>query len=54
MQARPKLLRLLIKVSNSDRNHYENKCVALDRQIDALVYELYELTPAEIALVENS
>jgi hypothetical protein len=29
-----------------------NKCHALDRQIDALVYELYELTPEEIALVE--
>ena len=24
-----------------------------DRQIDALVYELYELTPAEIAIVEG-
>jgi len=30
-----------------------NKCHALDRQIDALVYELYELTPEEIALVET-
>lgn len=29
------------------------KCAALDRQIDALVYELYELTPEEIALVEG-
>jgi hypothetical protein len=29
------------------------KCAALDRQIDALVYELYGLTDAEIALVEN-
>ncbi len=28
------------------------KCAALDRQIDALVYELYGLTEAEIALVE--
>ncbi len=25
-----------------------------DRQIDNLVYELYELTTAEIAIVENS
>jgi type I restriction-modification system DNA methylase subunit len=39
--------------TDSDRNHYENKCAALDRQIDALVYELYELTPDEIAIVEN-
>lgn len=28
------------------------KCAALDRQIDALVYKLYELTEDEIALVE--
>jgi Na+/phosphate symporter len=27
---------------------------ATDKQIDKLVYELYELTPAEIAIVENS
>jgi hypothetical protein len=30
------------------------KCAALDNQIDTLVYELYELTPAEKALVEAS
>ncbi|SBV37728.1 conserved hypothetical protein [uncultured Stenotrophomonas sp.] len=29
------------------------ECTALDRQIDTLVYELYGLTDAEIALVEN-
>lgn len=29
------------------------KCAALDRQIDALVYELYGLSPDEIALVEG-
>ena len=29
------------------------KCAALDRQIDALVYELYGLTEEEIALVER-
>jgi len=27
---------------------------ATDRQIDKLVYELYELTPEEIAIVENN
>lgn len=26
----------------------------LEREIDRLVYELYELTPEEIAIVENS
>ncbi len=40
--------------TDSDRNHLEAKCANLDRQIDALVYELYELTPEEIALVENA
>jgi hypothetical protein len=30
------------------------KCAALDRQIDALVYDLYGLTEAEIALVEDA
>ena len=39
--------------TDSDRRFYENKCAAIDRQIDALVYELYELSPAEIALVEG-
>ncbi len=38
--------------TDRDKDFYTNKCHALDRQIDALVYELYELTPEEIALVE--
>jgi hypothetical protein len=38
--------------SGKDKDFYTNKCAALDRQIDALVYELYELTTEEIALVE--
>lgn len=29
------------------------KCAALDRQIGALVYELYGLSDAEIALIEG-
>jgi len=37
-----------------DKTFYENKCATLDRQIDSLVYELYELTPAEIAIVESA
>ncbi len=40
--------------SDKDKDFYTNKCAALDRQIDKLVYELYELTPEEIARVENS
>ncbi len=38
--------------TDRDKDFYTNKCHALDRQIDALVYELYELLPEEIALVE--
>jgi adenine-specific DNA-methyltransferase len=40
--------------SDKDKNFYENKCAALDRQIDALVYELYGLTEDEIKIVENA
>ena len=32
----------------------KNKCAALDRQIDALVYELYGLIPDEIKIVEGA
>ena len=39
--------------SEGDKNFYESKCATLDRQIDSLVYELYELTEAEIAIVEE-
>jgi len=35
-----------------DRTFYESKCATLDRQIDELVYQLYDLTPEEIAIVE--
>ena len=37
-----------------DKTFYENKCATLDRQIDNLVYELYDLTSEEIAIVEGS
>ena len=40
--------------SDKDRSFCENKCRALDRQIDRLVFELYDLTAEEIALVENA
>ncbi len=36
------------------REHAAKQCAALDRQIDAVVYELYGLTDAEIALVESA
>ena len=45
-----------LAAAQTERNKtfYENKCATLDRQIDNLVYELYELTPEEIALVEGT
>jgi hypothetical protein len=40
--------------TDKDKTYYENKCATLDRQIDALVYELYGLTPDEIKIVEGA
>ena len=40
--------------SDRDQHFYENRCAALDRQIDELVDELYELTTDEIAIVEDA
>jgi adenine-specific DNA-methyltransferase len=40
--------------TDKDKAYYESKVSALDRQIDELVYELYGLTPEEIAVVEQS
>ena len=39
--------------TESDRTYLEDKCAGLDRQIDQLTYELYDLTPEEVALVEQ-
>ena len=36
-----------------DKNVLLGQIAATDRQIDRLVYELYELTPEEIAIVEK-
>ena len=40
--------------TDKDKAYYESKCAALDRQIDRLVYDLYGLTPEEIAIVEEA
>ncbi len=40
--------------SDADKDFYGHKCAGLDRQIDALVYELYGLTPEEIKIVEGA
>jgi len=39
--------------SDKDKDFYGHRCESLDRQIDALVYELYGLTDEEIAIVEG-
>jgi type I restriction-modification system DNA methylase subunit len=46
--------RLVGVQSDKDKDFYENRCAALDRQIDALVYELYNLTDDEIKIVEGA
>ena len=37
----------------ADKSLYQRQIEATDRQIDSLVYELYELTEEEIAIVEG-
>jgi adenine-specific DNA-methyltransferase len=39
--------------TDKDKTCCENKCAALDRQIDRLVYDLYGLTEDEIRIVEQ-
>ncbi len=39
--------------TDKDKAFYGGKCESLDRQIDALVNELYGLTEAEIKIVEG-
>ena len=41
------------KLTPADKTLYQRQSEATDRQIDALVYELYELTEEEIAIVES-
>jgi type I restriction-modification system DNA methylase subunit len=40
--------------TDKDKIYYENKCASLDRQIDRLVYDLYDLSKEEIRIVESS
>jgi len=39
--------------TDKDKNYYQDKCNALDGQIDKLVFELYDLTDDEIKIVEG-
>ena len=40
--------------TDADRNYWAREADRLDRRIDEIVYELYDLSPAEIALVERA
>jgi len=37
-----------------EKTQLQRQIAAADRQIDQLVYELYDLTPEEIAIVEEA
>ena len=37
-----------------DKIHLQRRIDATDQEIDQLVYQLYDLTPEEIAIVEES
>ena len=40
--------------TDKDKNYYQDKCNALDRQIDNLVFDLYDLDEAEREIVKNN
>ena len=40
--------------TDAEANRLEMQCTAIDRQIDAAVYELYGLTEEEIKIVEGN
>ena len=46
--------RLQTAKTDHERNVLERQIAATDNEIDALVYELYDLTQEEIAIVEES
>ncbi len=45
--------KLRTATTESEKSVLQNAVTATDQQIDQLVYELYGLTPKEIALVEG-
>jgi len=40
--------------TESDKNYLNRKCETLDKQIDELVYKLYDLTEEEIKIVDEN
>ena len=49
----PRLSAFPIQAQDAEKATLQNAVTATDRQIDGLVYDLYALTPEEIALVEG-
>ena len=41
-------------MSDRDTLFYQNKCDALDRQVDELVYKLYGLSEREVAVIKTA
>jgi endonuclease III len=48
------LITLVDKILSAKQRDAEADTTSLEREIDRLVYDLYELTPAEIKVVEES
>ena len=46
--------KLRATTADAEKATLQNAVTATDQQIDQLVYELYELTPDEIALAEGA
>ena len=40
--------------SDTDRTYYQSKAAGLDPQFDELAFDLYDLTPDEIRLIETT
>jgi len=40
--------------SDKDKTYFNNKCEALKRQIDCIVYDLYNLADDDIHIIEDS
>lgn len=40
--------------TDKDKTFFERYCDSLDKQIDALIYDLYELSADEIKIIESS
>ncbi len=44
----------VVAIRNLKKEKKDTDTTALEKEIDQLVYQLYELTPEEIAIVEES